>query len=63
MVNLYCNNGREYISKEMRNFCTEEGITYHLIVPYTQQQNSVAKRMNRTLTQNAKAHDTRCCFK
>jgi transposase InsO family protein len=51
IVHLYCDNWREYLSGEMREFCKQKGITYHLTVPYTPQQNSVAKRMNRTLTE------------
>lgn len=45
-VYLYCDNGREYLSNEMKELCKQKGITYHLTVPYTLQQNSVAERMN-----------------
>jgi transposase InsO family protein len=55
IVHLYCDNGREYLSGEMREFCKQKGITYHLTVPYTPQQNSVAECMNRTLTEKARA--------
>lgn len=53
--NLYCDNGREYLSNEFKLFCSEKGITFHLTVPYTPQQNSVAERMNRTITEMARA--------
>lgn len=55
VVHLYCDNGREYLSNEMKEFCKQKGITYHLTVPYTPQQNSVAERMNRTLTEKARS--------
>jgi transposase InsO family protein len=55
IVHLYCDNGREYLSGETREFCKQKRITYHLTVPYTPQQNSVAERMNRTLTEKARA--------
>jgi len=38
MVNLYIDNGREYLSNDMREFCVQKGITYHLTVPHTPQQ-------------------------
>ncbi len=55
MVNLYCDNGREYLSNEMKNYCVERGITYHLTVPRTPQLNGVSERMNRTITEKARA--------
>ena len=55
LVNLYCDNGREYLSGEMKEYCKQKGITYHLTVPYTPQQNGLAERMNRTLTEKARA--------
>jgi transposase InsO family protein len=53
LVHLYCDNGREYLSREMREFFKQKGITFHLTVPYTPQQKSAAERMNRTLTEKA----------
>lgn len=53
MVNLYCDNGGEYLSAEMKSYCIEKGITYHLTVPRTPQQNSVSERMVRTITEKA----------
>jgi transposase InsO family protein len=50
IVHLYCDNGREYLSGEMREFCKQKEITY-LTVPNTPQQNSVTERMNRILTE------------
>jgi len=49
IVNLYIDNGREYLSNEMRQFCVKKGITYHLTVPHTPQLNGVSERMIRTI--------------
>ncbi|KPI92981.1 Copia protein [Papilio xuthus] len=55
VVNLYSDNGREYLSTEMKNYCVEKGITYHLTVPRTPQQNGVSERMVRTITEKARS--------
>lgn len=52
---LYCDNGTEYLSNEMKAYCVEKGIQYHLTVPHTPQQNSIAERMNRTLLEKARS--------
>ena len=33
IAHLYCDNGREYLSNEMKEFCVQKGISYHLTVP------------------------------
>ncbi|CAH2090566.1 unnamed protein product [Euphydryas editha] len=55
LVNLYSDNGREYLSTDMKNYCIERGITYHLTVPRTPQQNGVSERMVRTITEKARS--------
>jgi len=55
IVNLYIDNGREYLSNEMRDFCVEKGISYHLTVPHTPQLNGVSERMIRTITEKARS--------
>jgi len=55
MVNLYIDNGREYLSIEMKEFCVQKGITYHLTVSHTPQQNDVSERMIRSITEIARA--------
>lgn len=50
---LYCDNGTEYLSQDFKSFCIQKGITYHLTVPYTTDQNGVAERMNRTIIEKA----------
>jgi hypothetical protein len=54
IVNLYCDNGREYLSNEYKDFCSQKGITYHLTVSHTPQQNGISERMNRTITERAR---------
>jgi Integrase core domain. len=53
--NLYCDNGREYLSKEMKDYCVQKGISYHFTVPHTPELNGVAERMNRTIIERARA--------
>lgn len=55
LVNLYCDNGGEYLSTEMKSYCVEKGITYHLTVPRTPQLNGVSERMVRTITEKARS--------
>ena len=46
---LRTDRGREYLSEQFKIFCYEKGIARQLTIPYTPQQNGVAKRRNRTL--------------
>lgn len=52
---LCCDNGREYLSKSLRQFCWNKGIIIKNTVPYTPQLNGVAERFNRTLLQKSRA--------
>ncbi|CAK9797987.1 Copia protein, partial [Anthophora quadrimaculata] len=54
IVNLYCDNGREYLSNEMKDYCVQRGISFHLTVPRTPQLNGVSERMVRTITEKAR---------
>ena len=56
---LRSNNGGEYISGKLKDFCSKEGIRRELIVPRNPQQNGVAERKNRTIVGVARAmlHD------
>ena len=49
-----CDNGREYISNEMKNHFEERGIQFEFTIRYTPQQNGVAERMNRTIIEKAR---------
>lgn len=51
---LRTDNGKEYITRELDEFLRREGIQHQLTVAYTPQQNGVAERKNRTLTESAK---------
>ena len=46
---LRTDRGHEYLSDMFKDYCEEKGITRHLTIPYTPQQNGVAERRNRTL--------------
>lgn len=54
-VTLYSDNGGEYFSTEMKQFCIDKGITYHPTIPRTPQLNGVAERMVRSITERARA--------
>ena len=46
---IQSNRGGEYLLREFREYLSEQGITSQLSAPGVPQQNSVAKRKNRTL--------------
>ncbi|KAH9680516.1 hypothetical protein KPL71_026569 [Citrus sinensis] len=52
---LRTDNGGEYTDGEFLAFCKQEGIQRQFTVAYTPQQNRVAERMNRTLTERIRA--------
>jgi len=54
---LRTNNGLEFCSNEFNDFCKKEGISRHLTIPGTPQQNGVAERMNITILERV-----RCMF-
>lgn len=49
-----CDNGREYVSTDIKEFFEERGIQFEFTIRYTPQQNGVAERMNRTITERAR---------
>eukprot|EP00253_Pinus_taeda_P021288 PITA_21288 len=49
ILKLRFDNGEEYVNNKFINFCTQHGIQLQHTVPYSPQQNGVAKRKNRTL--------------
>ena len=49
MGTLCSDRGGEYMSFEFNAFLAEHGIKHQCTVPYTPQQNGVAKRKNRSL--------------
>eukprot|EP00253_Pinus_taeda_P021382 PITA_21382 len=53
ILKLRSDNVGEYVNNKFINFCDEHGIQMQHTVPYTPQQNGVAKRKNRTLKEMA----------
>jgi len=51
---LRTDNGKEYLSKNFKDFLREEGVQHQLCVEYTPQQNGMAERANRTLVEMAR---------
>lgn len=51
---LRSDNGGEYKSKDFENFLNSCGILHQYTIPYTPEQNGVAERANRTLTEMAR---------
>ena len=50
---LQSDNGREYYNRSFNSFLRNEDIRRRLSVPYTPEQNGIAERKNRTLTEMA----------
>ncbi|KAL2235826.1 UNVERIFIED_CONTAM: Retrovirus-related Pol polyprotein from transposon TNT 1-94 [Sesamum indicum] len=51
---LRSDNGSEYSSEGIKNYCADHGIRMQKTIPGTPQQNGVAERMNRTLNEHAR---------
>ncbi|KAK4400677.1 Retrovirus-related Pol polyprotein from transposon TNT 1-94 [Sesamum angolense] len=51
---LRSDNGTEYTNSQFQKFCEEHGIQRHFSMRKTPQQNGVAERMNRSLTERAR---------
>jgi len=52
---LRSDNGGEYTSKEFKDYLASKGIKHQLSIPRRPEQNEIAKRMNRTLTEHARS--------
>lgn len=48
---LYCDNGGEYLSNQMKEYCNQKGIMYHTTTAHTPSLNGIAERMNRTIAE------------
>jgi hypothetical protein len=55
IINLYCDNGGEYTSKEFDNYVKSQGTNQKKTIRDTPQLNGVAERMNRTILDRARA--------
>ncbi len=47
--------GKEFLSDQLKDWCEERGIEIQLTAPYSPSQNGIAERMNRTLVELARA--------
>jgi hypothetical protein len=52
---IMADNGTEFVNSDMTNFLRSKGIAMFTSVPYTPQQNGIAERGIRTLTEGARA--------
>lgn len=52
---LRCDNGGEYTSKKMQEYCRQNGVVIDYTVPYTPEQNGKAERLNRTIVEKSRA--------
>jgi len=51
---LRTDNGLEFVSEQLNEFCRKRGIKRHRTVAYTPQQNDLAERMNMTLLERVR---------
>ncbi|KMQ84513.1 retrovirus-related pol polyprotein from transposon tnt 1-94 [Lasius niger] len=49
-----CDNGREYLTNEIKDYFEKKEIQMECTIRYTPQQNGLAKRMNRTIIEKAR---------
>ena len=54
--------GPEYISSDLWNFLSENGVEHQMTVPHTPQQNGRAERFNCTLLEKSKAMQQHACL-
>lgn len=52
---IMADNGTEFVNNDMQRYLKEKGITLYTSVPYTHEQNGVAERAIRTITEGARA--------
>ncbi|KAI5731455.1 hypothetical protein M8J77_010194 [Diaphorina citri] len=51
---LRCDNGKEFMNKEIMDYCKSKGIQIEPTIPYTPENNGKAERLNRTLLEKAR---------
>jgi hypothetical protein len=52
---VMADNGTEFVNADLQNYFKSRGIIFYSSVPYTHQQNGVAEREIRTITEGARA--------
>lgn len=50
-----CDNGGEYVSHSLKNWCKERGIKLDYTIPHSPQLNGTAERFNRTLVEKTRS--------
>ena len=55
IANLYVDNAKEYFSNEMKQYCVNNGTSFHPTIPYTPELNGMSERMNRTIVEKARS--------
>ena len=53
---IQIDRGREFVNEKLEQWCKEQGIELRLTALYSPPKNGVAERMNRTLTELARAN-------
>lgn len=52
---LRCDNGTEYVNRELEEFCKEKGVRMETTIRYTPENNGKAERINRTLIEKGRS--------
>ena len=55
MSKLRCDNGGEFLSSNLRNWCKQKGMILDYAAPYSPQLNGKAERMNKTIMERARS--------
>jgi len=55
VAKIRCDNGKEFINNNLKNWCKEKGIELNTTIPHTPQLNGKAERLNRTLLEKVRA--------
>ena len=55
LLKLHSDRGGKYISSDLQNFLSENGIEHQMTVPHTPQQNGRAECFNHTLLEKSEA--------
>ena len=62
LLKLCSDRGGEYISSDLRNFLSENGIEHQMTVPHTPQQNGRAEHFNHMLLEKSEAMQQHACL-
>ena len=62
LLELCLDHGGEYISSDLWNFLSKNGVEHQMTVPHTPQQNGRAEHFNRTLLEKSEAMQQHACL-